>query len=344
MEYQTKKHSGDSRALLESEMKAFLGEDPKKPLSPFIEFVKKHEELELCFRGNSTPRITIYSKNHIIFTVYVSGKMEISFNHARYCEKWRDYFNILCKDYGFNGKIGKNKYGNTDVGYLTRCLNKNDNLPLKEEEIESIYEDVLKPIFERYFEVEGKAGIEDYFKNGKIVKVSGKTEKKRQQEIYGRFKKVKDGYFFYDLEFSQKHKDKTDRDNDSTNNEPDMQAIRFRKNGKPESIVFVEVKCTEFAMDGPSGLEEHIKKMKKYKKSRLVDRRKEACDIMNQYAQLGLRGLTKKNVFEYDDFKNLPLEILVLLTDEVIDVWNTDSRYRSKEIKCEYPDMRVYSV
>ena len=45
--------------------------------------------------------------------------------------------------------------------------------------------------------------------------------------------------------------------------------------------------------------------LKNIKKDDLVKRRKEACDIINQYAKLELRGLSQTNEFSYDDFKDL---------------------------------------
>ena len=341
MKYQKQKHDDDNRALLEKELDAFIGKDLKKPLNPFVELVKNKKELELCFRGNSNPRVTIYSQNHIIFTVLVSGRMEISFNHARYCENWKEYFDVLCKTYKFNGKIDKTKSGDITVGTMSRSLQNND--PLNYEQILSLYKDVIKPIFDRYFYVEGKEGIKDYFKHGKIVKVGGKTEKKRQQELYSKFKN-RYGYFFYDLEFAQRHRNLDEQRKDIDNNKPDMQAIKFDKKGKPERIVFVEVKCTKEAMTGGSGISTHFDKMQKNIKKDLEKRRKEACDILNQYAQLGLRGLTASDVFEYVDFKDLKPEILLLFTDDAKKIWETDESYKDvkkKTSKIESDDSEI---
>ncbi len=346
MNYQKKNHEDDNRALLKSELDAFLGNNTKKPLKPFVDLVKNKEELQLCFRGNSNPRITIYSQNHIIFTVLVSGMIEISFNHARYCKEWDKYFDELCNKYHFKGRVDKTKTGDITVGKMSRSMR--DNGPLSYKQVLSLYDDVIKPIFDRYFDVEGKEEVVDYFKHGKKVKVSGKTEKKRQQELYQIFdyRNIKDnGYFFYDMEFAQRHNDIDDLRNDKDNNKPDMQAIKFSKNGKPERIVFVEVKCTKEAMNGGSGIVTHFEKMlKNIKKDDLVKRRKEACDIINQYAKLELRGLSQTNEFSYDDFKDLKPEILLLFTDDAKEIWETDAAYnkdREKTIKVESGDKDI---
>lgn len=349
--YLKENRNDDSRALLEKELEAFLGEVENKPLDTFVELVKNYKELELCFRGNSKdkPRISIYSNNNIIFSVLTSGRIEISFNHARYCDEWGAYYNML-KDYRFKGEKGKTKTGDITVGAMTRSLK--DNPPLDYEQVEDIYENVLKPIFDKYFEVEGQEDVIDYFKHKKRVKVSGKTEKRRQQELFTIFNNVKNGYFFYDLELSQRHKNKEEAEQDSNNNKPDMQAIRFNGEGVPDKIVFVEVKSTEYALGGTSGIIEHIKKMKAYDSNSLICRRKEACDIMNQYAQLELRGLSKNNAFKYEDFCDLDLEILLVFTDKAIDPWEKDERFkmaREKTEKIEYNnksipfDIRLYT-
>ena len=340
MEYQKKNRKEDNRALLESELRAFLGDNPKIPLNPFVQLVKDYSELELCFRGNSesSPRISIYSNNHVIFSVFTTGKIVISFNHARYCEKWERYFETLTKEYGFNGSKNKtNDKGDIDVGEMTRSLKYNK--PLTYPQVRALYETVLKPMFGEYFEAEGKSDVVDYFKHGVLVKAAGKKEKRRQQEIYRKFISTSNGYFFYDLEFAQRHENKKAQIEDKSNNKPDMQAIRFDSNGKPEKIVFVEVKCTDAAMKGASGLEEHLKKMKAYAK--LEDRRKEACQIMNQYAKLGLRGLSNTDMFDYEDFARLELEILLVFTDDAIGLWENSSKFaddRKLAKKINYAD------
>lgn len=323
MGWEKKSRADDSRALMSDALDAFLGKVDKKPLQDFVRFAKEHTELELCLRGNSkdNPRISIYCNNHIIFTVCTTGKVVVSFNHARYCENWRYYYDSLVNKYGFRGTI-KNTESGIDVGEMTRTLRCNEAMNLNQ--IDALYEDVLQPMFYRYFEVEGKEGIVDYFKDGKTVSVSGKTEKRIQQKLYHQFAYQEDGYFFYDLEFAQRHGSMEEQACDTSNNKPDMLALRFDAQGKPEKIVFVEVKSTEAAMRGTSGISEHIEKMEAYDK--LHERRVEACQIMNQYALLGLRGLSGKS-YNHDDFKNLPREILLIFTGEAAEIWENDPEF-----------------
>ena len=347
MEYLIQSHKDDdSRALLKEELDAFLGINPRKPLSPFIELVKKHKELELCFRGNSekNPRVSIYFRNNIIMNVYIAGRIEVSFNHARYCENWKDYYNSLRETFGFNCKDLNESDEEVNIGYITRPMYYEGRKPLKYDQIEDLYMNILKPMYLRYFDVAGKEKVSDYFKKGELVKPDKKTEKERQQEIYRRFTSINDGYFFYDLEFAQRHENNQELSNDKSNNKPDMQAIRFDKNGKPDRIVFVEVKCTESAMRGESGIVEHLRKMKLYDEKKLINRRKEACDIMNQYAQLGLRHLSEKNHFNYEDYKDLEPEILLVFTDDAINIWEMDEEFvddRRQTTKVEYEDASV---
>ena len=50
---------------------------------------------------------------------------------------------------------------------------------------------------------------------------------------------IRNQAIFYDLEFAQKHENKS-TDDDENKNKPDMQAIKFNEKGKPDKLVFVE--------------------------------------------------------------------------------------------------------
>jgi hypothetical protein len=162
----------------------------------------------------------------------------------------------------------------------------------------------------------------------------------------------KSGYYFYDLEFQQKHKDKEELENDKNNNKPDMLAIKFNTLGKPEKLVIVEVKCMKAAWKGSAGLHVHINKMKAYfeNKERKAIRAKEAYLILTQYAKLGLRNLNPSMTFEYDDFQSLKTETLIVLTDEAKKLWIKDKKIASlraeavKYICKEYPEADFYSI
>lgn len=328
----------DSRALLPENLELFkLGGE----LHPFVQLVKKHEELELCFRGNGNPeRVSIYFNNHQVFKIERSGTIRVSFNHARYCENWEKYLEMLEEGYDFNipapeKRFKKNK---DSIGELKRL---SENPPLTTEKVETLYTEIIKPIFEQYFAVGGVKDTVDYFKrkiNSNVKDESEKlndivtpyrlTEKIKQQKLYSSIKEKKSGYFFYDLEYMQK--------GNKNSNQPDMQAIKFDENGKPARIVFVEVKCTKAAWKGGrSGLADHVKRMKLYEKQKesMDARRIEAYQILTQYAELGLRGLDESINFQHSDFIDLPLEILIVLTGDAKSLWNKDESESMMRIK-----------
>ncbi len=355
----------DSRALLLKDFKRFTVDDKKMTLSkkddlsPFVKFVKAHDELELCFRGNSkdNPRISIYYNNHIVFSVSRTGLITISFNHARYSEKWDEYYKCLVTNWGFRASNKIVMDGDQiqlsypiDVGYMTRSVYhfQNEMMTYKEDyeknhsftNLEKLYQDILRHITEDYFNASNassdkKKDVKDFFKckKGKPASPSRKEEKVQQQKLFHKFKKNDTGYdlnyFFYDMEFAQRHKNKTESDEEKNKNEPDMLAIRFDQSGIiPKRIAFVEVKSTKEAMYGEdSGLIAHIEKMANYfdgNSDREAARRKEACDIFNQYAWLGLRGLNKNDVLGFRRFEPLEFEILLIFTGKARDEWKSD--------------------
>jgi hypothetical protein len=345
----------DCRALQKRNLLKLMD---KGKLHPYVELVKKHSELELGFRGNGDPeRISIYLNNHQIFKIEQSGAVYVSFNHARYCENWKEYLDVL-QEYKFNIPVEILASGGKDsIGELKR----NSLRPeLSTEEVEVLYTKAVKPMFERYFEVEGCNDVIDYFKKkvgekNYVARPASLTEKKEQQKLYSAIRDKKSGFFFYDLEFAQKHENKKAQDDDENNNKPDMQAIKFNEEGKPDKLVFVEVKCTKSAWDGgTSGLVDHIKRMREYENDRInmSARRKEAYLILKQYSMLGLRGLNAEDWFEYDDFKNLSLEILIVLTGDAKKIWEKDNSPEMIAIKKDaipyacssYEDALVFSL
>ena len=111
-----------------------------------------------------------------------------------------------------------------------------------------------------------------------------------------------------------------------------MQAIRFGSDVKPEALVFVEVKCTSSAYDGKSGLIKHINGMRNYPLDFYLDsRRREAFLLLHQYKKLGLREL-KRELVEAE-YRNLPLEHILIFTDEAREKWVKDECKEVMEIK-----------
>ena len=133
----------------------------------------------------------------------------------------------------------------------------------------------------------------------------------RQQELYKEFDNLQNGLFVYDLEFAQKSISGVS----SNKNQPDMLGIRF-KNGKPEKIVFIEVKSTESAVkDSKSGLKKHLEGMEKYIKEELAinNRIEDVYKILSQYNKLQLRKVSNVDKYMYN---KLPIEIRFVLTDD----------------------------
>lgn len=315
---------------------------------PFVTLVEKHLELQLCFRGNDYldkiplkgGKVCIYVYNHAMFTI-TPDKLYINPNYLRYCKDWRKIKEELLEEYGFNnGKdinpdIKKNKkysssFSNNQISVnLTKDFIKN--------KLNGLYE-LLKRVFNDFFSEEKDKCVDRFLKwnndhNKKYINKippkdyennkKKKLEKKRQQELFCIMQDQKDGYYFYDMEFQQKHKDKDELKAEierGTSNKPDMQAIRFGKDGKPEAIVFVEVKCTKAAYYGKeSGLDTHVEAMLQYSEEELVRRRREAYMILHQYEKLGLRQFERK--IDWREYTDLSLEIILVFTDEAIDIW-----------------------
>ena len=62
---------------------------------------------------------------------------------------------------------------------MSRPMRKNGALSF--DKIEKLYEEILKPIFESYYEAIEKGNATDYFKGKSGVSISGKEEKKIQK-------------------------------------------------------------------------------------------------------------------------------------------------------------------
>jgi len=326
----------DCRGLTTEFFKEFL---PGGIFSAFVELVKNHSELQLCFRGNARPEsVTIYHHNHKAFELKANGNISFDFNHARYLEDWKQYLEKL-DNFDFKGrKIPMDG----SIGELIFNVSK-----LKGTAVESIYGQVIKPIIDDFFDAAERKNVFDYFKEyckkpQSTRRPARLVEKLRQHELFEKMTNIRSGYYFYDLEFQQKHDNKKEQDADKDNNKPDMLALKFDKTGKPEKLVIVEVKCRKAALKGKAGLDNHIKRMKTYydDENRKQCRIKEAYLVLTQYAKLGLRNLNPDMSFDYKDFNSLGIETLVVLTDEA-----RNSRLNAKKYNCsEYPEADFYIV
>lgn len=304
----------DCRAISEPFLKEFM---EGGLYYEFVKLVKEQPELELCFRGNTTTggRVCIYRNNHAVFSI---APQTIYFNTAylKHSSNGDKILRMLIEDYKFNnGKaVDYNQKIYSNYSIISR---KADAEIMKN--IKEIYLNELKDVFD------------NYLAKGKI-----KLEKKRQQELFRTMREQKNGYYFYDMEYQQRHDSKVEQDKARVNgesNKPDMQAIRFGKDGKPEALVFVEVKCTSAAYNGKSGIIKHIRGMRNYSERYMDSRRREAFLLLNQYEKLGLREFERKII--EDEYQQLPekLEHILIFTDEARKKWEKDERPEILEIK-----------
>lgn len=187
---------------------------------------------------------------------------------------------------------------------------------LTEDGLKELYEEHIKVMIESFFCAKREKRY-DYFREAVTgeKRLAGRelTEKVAQQELFLALKSLH-GYYAYDLEFSQPHAKDL-----GSKNQPDMMAIRFNGDGKPERLVFVEVKSKADAFNGSSGLKEHINGMENYPDWLLSVRGKDACHILEQYDLLGLIKEKPHRPFVEAEFMKLPKESLLIFTGDAVD-------------------------
>lgn len=344
----------DCRAIPERFLKRFCSPTIGLSMIPFVKLVIDHNELELVLRGNHYGKnpnaggeVVIYRNNHAMFTIR-ANTVTFNPNYLRYDPDWEDAIGQLVETYKYNegiipklGPVIRTENPKTHVVSYSCSFEKDSlSVPITQDLISRLPDlyVLLTTIFDTFFSTEEKyyqdqfllwGNMNDpvYKGNVEFKKKKIELEKIRQQQLFTQMKSQKNGYFFYDMEFEQKHKTKVDAEKDrknGLNNKPDMQAIRYNEEGKPEAWVFVEVKCTESAYDGTSSLKDHIEKMRKYiaNTDNLIRRRREAYLMLHQYEQIGLIKL-ERNI-EPSEYENLPAEIILIFTDDAIDKWKND--------------------
>lgn len=304
----------DHRYLSEPSLAKFL---PEQPYHIFVQLVKTHPELAFCFRGNSDDAAIVYYKNHAAFHITRSGSVKFNFNHARFMPDWQERKNQLkAVGYSFQNKERpKLKGGSYSIGDV--YMPKKQVEQLTSDRLEGLYTGIIRPMIESFFGAKGK-GEYDRFRaeyapdHERRVSNLDLAEKPVQQQLFlsPNFKRLLDGYYIYDLEFSQPYGKLL-----GCKNQPDMLAIRFDASGTPERLVFVEVKSTPEALGGKSGLEAHIRGMEQYPDRLLTVRSWDAYNILEQYRRLGLLNVPAET-FREEDFKALPKEILLIFTGQ----------------------------
>lgn len=314
----------ENRAISEEFAGAFLKE---QPLHSFLSFVKNPDNnLILCFRADAKAQVvTIYYRNKVMWRIKKlkkSIKVEISPNHEKDHKKRFELLKKLRDDYGF--MISKD-----DEKIL---LDINKGLPR--------YPYCERTAFDSKF-VLGTyklmiKAFNSYFKNEKTQK-ENYIEKGRQQQLFNYFDNNFDGIYAYDLEFNQKHENTQKRKEDGEQNHPDLLAIRYNQ-GKPKSIVLIEVKSTEKACkDEGSDILSHAVGMKEYLDSEhLKFRIKEAHDIIKLYKTMGLHNAPE---LLPDPNCELDKESALILTDEAITYYTNhkqeiDDQLSNNETNC----------
>lgn len=336
----------DCRALSEPFLSEFM-EGGK--YEPFVKLVKKYkDELELCFRGNNLPSeaVCIYYNNHLVYKIESNGNITINFDHARYSKDYNTYWTMINQTYEFNTnapkeprikvKVNKRKKTgdvsySTEVSYITAPYNESIK-----NNVERIYVDCIRKMLIDSFDTRN---TKDYFREkadktndkykGQLSQSGRKAiwlEKVRQQQLFAKMKHTTDGYFFFDMEFSQKSLKDSDQYGEALSNEPDMLAIFFDSNGLPKKYTFVEVKCTNSAYTGKSGMVAHLQKMKEYPVEYMEARLREAALVLKQYEKLGFYSFAQPvQMADYMKLVSKKPENLFVFTDDALDKFRCDN-------------------
>ncbi len=309
-------------------------------LSEFRKFIlhynkkekRDHNKLAILLRGNGNS-IIIYQNNHKIWELSVGKsfcKVSFDFNHARFSPEWSNKLNELTEKWGFQLpnhrkgtellhqdrriKITRNDHKDVIGGEIGTISCKKESFD--EEFVKNTYKIITK-LVKDFFKSQSK----DYFREEvskdpkyrhvKDIQGSGAgvlVEKRWQQRLLFYFNDMMDGYYAYDLEFSQKYPDKDyvekfakangpqysrvraiDIKEKLGTNEPDMLALRF-ENGRPQALVLIEVKSTESACKGKSDVKKHMEGMNRYAQQELFmkKRRTDAYESLCQYKEMGI--------------------------------------------------------
>lgn len=308
----------------------------------FTELVRKHDELELLFRGNSgsNGEAIIYYRNNVVFKLSVSknrkiASVTINYNHLRYTKNWPDVIKKYNKEYGFPqkeindvphvDKEGNKHYG---IGYVSSKFRIGIDT-IDHDYVESLYA-LSQSVMEDYFCLKDKEKIIDRFREKCGAPQTGRAkpnyvEKENQQAYFSSTSNIEDGLFVYDLEYKEpfannaEKKKAMDEKKRKKMNKPDCLAIRFA-DGKPVSFAFVEIKSNKEAEQGECGTAEHLDGMM----DDLVDKEfvrfriEEADQLIHDYQMLGLKDLSEAD--DVPDIKsftdNMETEIIIVYTND----------------------------
>ena len=305
--------------------------------------VKSHERIAILLRGNDN-RIILYKNNHKILELSareIRGKIICSvrfdYNHARYTKDW---YKKLKELEGMGFRLGKSENAEYLPKDIMKKLTGNEERIIKvtrnkkhmviggeigtiscskeifsHDDVEKCL-DTIQGLIKDFFKTQST----DYYRQAVslmypyVSKTSGSganvlVEKRWQQRLLFHFSNMQDGYYSYDLEFSQKYPDKAFVERfakkhgdkylvvtaDSIKealgtNEPDMLAIRY-ENGEPKALVLIEVKSTLSACKSKtSDVKKHMEGMHEYANQKLFmqNRKTDAFETLCQYQRMGV--------------------------------------------------------
>ncbi len=334
-----------------------------------------HEKLSVMLRGNDNSIIIyknnhklweLSEENKKKGQDKKEWKVQFDYDHARYSEKWKDTLITLMKSpYNFKTPAYRSDYVNVpdkenncivklkitrrsddnksiiggEIGIIT--ANKKDFSYRFVEDTYKIFNGLISEFFTSTGEDQFRKEIfenpiaKGYVKPDERTGANVLVEKRWQQRIFFQLKNMKDGYYAYDSEFSQKYPDadtirayankngpqyaivtaRTIKNKLGTN-EPDLLAIRY-ENSVPKALVLIEVKSTKGACVGKSDIKKHMKGMHRYSDLDffMKKRRTDAYESLCQYQRMGFIDSHKKIEKLPDE---LPIERLLIFTNNAI--------------------------
>lgn len=325
--------------------------------SEFRKFVIKHNKetanpkrLAVLLRGNGK-KIIIYYNNHKLWELSLTSrgaKVSFDFNHARYFQDWEKKLNELTNSEGiYNFTLSKTKSEKSIIDdriSITRTKNGVSGgsigmISCTKDKFDENFVNNTYRIFTELIESFFTTSPTDWFrevicKDSEIKQQLTQNgtgtgtllEKRWQHRLFFEMKNMVDGYYAYDLEFSQPYPTRADIGEDlfptvtATKikeiikvNEPDMLAVKF-ESGKPVALALIEVKCTKSACEGNSGIEKHLIGMKAYSECEIFTK-KRLFDAERCLAQYQKFGFINQDII-IPSLSGLPIERVLILTSD----------------------------
>lgn len=275
----------------------------EKSLKHVTQLIKDNDDLIMCFRGKY---INIYYKGHSLFRIEqmldkeeIYYKAEFDFNHARYTKEWAEVLEEL-KSLGYSLNHKNQEIGNRNRVF---AIINPENMDFDFWNKSQI---LFRKLMDDYFSLD-EDKLYDYFKMCKSKSKKNLIEKQRQQKIAIANTNCDNGYFIYDIEYTQPRNSK----NEKNSGRFDMLALKF-ENKIPVELVFIELKSDKKTCKGKSGIGKHYEDLKKYtdNPNYIRIRKEEAISIVNLYSSLNIISANK-----IEEATNLNIKILFIFTD-----------------------------